>query len=128
MPAAASTIPIGTLSQKIQFQAMPSTTAPPTNGPSATPSPLTPAQMPSAMPRLSAGNASDSSVSVSGMTIAAPRPWTARAAISDSMLGASAASALAAVKIDRPMTNIRLRPKRSPSAAPVISRTANASV
>ena len=35
---------------------------------------------------------------------------------------------LAAVKIDRPMTNMRRRPKRSPSAAPVSSRTANDSV
>ena len=32
-----------------------------------------------------------SSVSVSGATIAAPRPWTARAPISASVLGASAA-------------------------------------
>ena len=103
-------------------------TAPPTTGPSATPRPLTPDQMPSAIPRFSAGNAVLSSVSVSGATIAAPRPCTARAPISAPVLGASAAPADASVKIPRPMTNILRRPKRSPSAAPVSSRTANASV
>ena len=52
-----------------------------------------PDQMPSARPRFSAGNASLSSVSVSGATIAPPRPWIARAAISASVEGASAAAA-----------------------------------
>jgi hypothetical protein len=120
--------PIGTFSQKIQCQEMPSTTAPPTSGPIATPSPLTPAQTPSAAPRRFAGTASLSRVRVSGVTIAAPNPWTARAAMSASMLGASADAALASVKIDSPATNIRLRPNRSPRAAPVSRKTANASV
>ena len=44
------------------------------------------------------------------------------------MLGASAAAAEAPVKIARPITNIRLRPNRSPSAAPVRSSTAKVSV
>ena len=43
-------------------------------------------------------------------------------------MGASAAAAEPIVKIAMPATNIRLRPKRSPSAAPVSSRTANVSV
>ena len=109
---------------------MPLTTAPPTSGPIATPSPLTPPQMPSATPRRAPGiPASDSSVSVSGSTIAAPKPCTARAAISASpVLAASADAALAAVKVARPIANIRLRPNRSPSAAPVSSSTANVSV
>ena len=42
---------MGTLIQKIQCHEMPSTTAPPTIGPSATPVPLMPDQMPSAAPR-----------------------------------------------------------------------------
>ena len=67
-------------------------------------------------------------VSVSGSTIAPPRPCTARAAISTSIEGASAAAADASVKIPRPATKILRRPNRSPSAAPVISRTANTSV
>ncbi len=44
------------------------------------------------------------------------------------LLITGAAAALAVVKMLRPRTNIRLRPKRSPSAAPVTSSTANASV
>ena len=120
--------PIGTLSQKIQCHEMPSTTAPPTSGPIATPRPVTPAQTPSARPRFWAGTASLSNVSVSGVTMAAPKPCTARAAMSASMLGASADAALASVKIPRPTMNMRLRPKRSPSAAPVSRNTANASV
>ena len=120
--------PNGTLSQKIHCQAMPSTTAPPTSGPSATPRPLIPPQIPSAAPRLAGGNASLTSVSVNGVTIAAPNPWIARAATSASIEGARAAAALAAVKMPTPTANMRLRPKRSPSAAPVSSSTANASV
>ena len=77
----ATTRPIGTLIQKIHCQESPLTTAPPMTGPSATPRPLTPDQMPSATPRCPSGNASESSVSVSGNTSAPPAPCTARAAI-----------------------------------------------
>ena len=86
-------MPIGTLSQKIQCHEMPSTTAPPTSGPSATPRPEMPDQAPIARPRFSGGNAVESSVSVSGVTIAAPAPCSARAAISAPVVGASAAPA-----------------------------------
>ena len=65
---------------------------------------------------------------MSGVTIAPPIPWTARAAISQSALGAIAAAADAAVKIARPMTKSRRRPKRSPRAAPVRSSTAKVRV
>ena len=44
------------------------------------------------------------------------------------MLGASAAAALAAVKMVNPIANIRRRPNRSPSAAPVNRNTAKLSV
>ena len=91
-------MPIGTLSQKIQCQEMPSTTAPPTSGPSATARPEMPDQAPIASPRLPGGNAVESSVSVSGVTIAPPAPCSARAAISAPVDGASAASADATVK------------------------------
>ena len=76
---------MGTLIQKIQCQEMPCTTAPPTSGPIATAAPEMPDQTPSAIPRRSAGKASASSVSVSGVTSAAPAPWTARA--SDEQVG-----------------------------------------
>ena len=107
---------------------MPSTTAPPTSGPIATPRPEIPDHRPSTSPRLPAGNASESSVSVSGMTAAAPAPWTARAAISTPVVGASAAAAEATVKTPSPIANMRRRPKRSPRAAPVSSSTAKDSV
>ena len=88
-----SVTPIGTLIQKIQCHEAACTTAPPTSGPSATAIPLTPDQTPSAIPRRSGGKASASSVSVSGVTIAAPTPCVARAAISRPIDGASAAAA-----------------------------------
>ena len=47
--------------------------------------PLIADQTPSATPRCAGGNASASSVSVSGVAIAAPTPWIARAAISRPM-------------------------------------------
>jgi hypothetical protein len=104
------------------------TTAPPITGPRATPSPLMPDQMPSATPRRPAGKASDSRVRVSGVTRAPPAPWSARAATRAPMLGARAAAAEPTVKMARPRLNMRRRPKRSPSAAPVSSRTAKLSV
>ena len=122
------TSPMGTFSQKIHCQLMPWTTAPPTSGPSATPRPLMADQPPSARPRFSGGTAAERIVSVSGRTSAAPAPCTARAAISASTPGASAAAADAPVKMASPTANIRRRPKRSPSAAPVSSSTANVSV
>jgi len=58
------------------------------------------------------------------MVIAEPAPWTARAAISQPMPGASAHATEAAVNRPIPVTNRRRRPNRSPSAAAVISSTA----
>ena len=81
-----STRPMGTLSQKIQCQLMPSTMAPPTRGPSATARPPMAPQAPSATPRRSAGTAALSRVRVRGTTNAAPVPWMARAMMSVSML------------------------------------------
>ena len=51
--------------------------------------------------------------------MAPPTPCSARAAISTPMLGATAAKAEPTVKTPRPTMNMRLRPNRSPSAAPV---------
>ncbi len=62
------------------------------------------------------------------MTIAPPSPWAARAASSTPIDGASAASADAPVKMPSPSAKSRRRPKRSPSAAPVMSSTAKVSV
>jgi hypothetical protein len=119
-----STRPIGTLIQKIQCHEPAWVTAPPTSGPSATAIPLIPDQKPRASPRRSGGKASASRVSVSGVAIAAPRPWLARAAIRSPMLGAAAAAAEESVNRPIPTMNIRLRPNRSPSAAPMSRNTA----
>ncbi len=119
---------MGTFSQKIHCHEMPSTTAPPTSGPMATASPAIPDHAPSATPRRSRETAALKRVSVNGVTIAAPNPCTERAAMSQSADGASAAAAEAAVKIPMPIMNMRLRPNRSPSAAPVSRKTANVSV
>ena len=124
----ASTRPIGTLSQKIQCQETPLTIAPPTSGPIAIARPPIPPQIPSASPRRSLGTAAERIVRVSGVTIAPPTPCTARAMSSWFAVVASAAAAEAAVKISRPTTNMRRRPKRSPSAAPVSRSTAKVSV
>ena len=94
--------PIGTLSQKIHSQARPSTTAPPTSGPSATDTPVTALKMPIAAPRFSGGNAALSSASPSGSTSAAPTPCAARAAISQPTPGASAHRTDAAVNTPMP--------------------------
>ena len=121
-------MPIGTLSQKIHCHEIPDTTAPPTSGPIATARPAIPDHAPSASPRLSAGTAALRIVSVSGMTIAAPKPCTERAAINHSGLGASAAAAEAPVKSATPSMKSFFRPNRSPSAAPVRSSTAKVRV
>ena len=121
-------MPMGTLIQKIHCQDAASVTAPPMTGPSAAPRPAVAPQRPSAMPRRCGGVTLAMSVTVSGVTIAAPTPWTARAAISVPMLGASAEAALAAVNTVMPMIIRRRRPNRSPSAAPVSSSTAKVSV
>ena len=73
--------------------------------------------MPSARPRFSAANASLRSVSESGVITAPPSPCTARAAISASVLGASAAAADASVKIEP-------RREHRPAADPVTERAA----
>ena len=110
---------MGTLIQKIQFQDTPSTMAPPTRGPMAMARPTHCTPGPSATPRRSAATAADNRVRVSGVTMAAPMPWAMRPMSSISTLVDMAAKAEAAVKMATPMTNMRRRPKRSPSAAPV---------
>jgi len=117
-------MPTGTLIQKIHCQDAASVTAPPMTGPSAAPRPTVAPHRPSASPRRCGGVTLAMSVTVSGVTIAAPTPWMARAAISTPMLGASAEAALPAVNTVTPMISRRRRPNRSPSAAPVSSSTA----
>ena len=94
--------PIGTLTQKIQCQSRPSVTAPPTSGPLAMATPAMPPQIPTMAPRRAGGNAAVRMVRLSGMMVAAPRPWTARAATSRPAVGARAQAADAAVNSANP--------------------------
>ena len=123
-----ATTATGTFSQKIACQLTPSTTAPPITGPSATPRPDTPPQMPMAMGRMATGTDAASRVSDNGITAAAPMPWTVRARISapDEVLRADAIEAT--VNRVSPASITRRRPQRSPSVAAGSMNVANASV
>src|SRR5262249_19203299 len=98
----AATSPMGTLTQKIPCQLRPSVTAPPMTGRRASASPARPPQAPMTGPGPPGGRAAVGMVGVSGVTIAAPIPWTARAATRFSADGASAHAADPAVNSDSP--------------------------
>src|ERR1700728_804866 len=124
-PATAAT-PTGTFTQNTQCQDSPWVTAPPISGPTATPRPEIPPQMPMMAPRRSAGKAEVRIVRLSGVMNAAPSPCTARAVISSPTSGASAQAADAVVNTARPAVYTRRRPSRSPSAAAVMMPAPNA--
>jgi hypothetical protein len=107
---------------------MPWVMAPPSTGPTTTASDVTAPKIPIAQPRRCGGTAALSTASASGMTMAAPAPWTARAAISQPTPGASAQPAEATVNRASPAAKTRRRPNRSPMADAVISSTAKVRV
>ena len=111
-------MPIGTLSQKIQCQDTPSAMAPPTSGPMAIARPAMPPHAPRATARRSGGTAADRIVRLSGVTKAPPTPWMARARMRMSLVGASAAAAEPAVKIDE------ADDEHAPTTEPVAERGA----
>jgi len=118
----------GRFSRKIDCHETCSTRKPPTTGPTASASALTPAHVPMALPRSAGGKAWETIDSVAGIMNAPPTPCTARQATSHASLWASAMSPLATAKTTTPTRNIRTRPNRSPRRPAVTSRTANASV
>src|ERR671926_1669524 len=81
----------GTLRKKIDCQETLSTRKPPTTGPMASASALTPAQVPMARPRSCGGKALAMIDSVAGIMNAGPTPWAARPAMSQASV------------VDRPM-------------------------
>ena len=105
---------IGTFTRKMDRQPARSTRAPPSTGPSATPSePIAP-HTPSARARArGSGNWCTSSASEQGSSADAPRPWTARAAIRTPSAGAAAQAAEPAANALSPSTNTFLAPMRS---------------
>ena len=120
-------IPIGRLTKKIQRQSNAVTSRPPRVGPAIVARPATAPQMPNAAPRRSGGNVIVTMASVCGISMAAPRPWTARKPISQPTPGANPQAAEAAVNTAIPATNMVRGPIRSPSRPAVITRTASTS-
>ena len=97
---------------------------PPIAGPMIKAHPVTPLKIPSALARSSLANAPLRIAIASGITMAAPAPCAARAAINQPALPASAQATDASTNRATPAANMPRRPKRSPNAAPVSSRTA----
>ncbi len=89
--------------------------------------PATAPQMPKAAPRRSGGNTFVMIASVCGISMAAPRPCTARKAISQPAPGASPQAAEASVNTAMPPMNMIRGPMMSPSRPAVITRTASTS-
>jgi hypothetical protein len=118
----------GRLRKKIARQETYSARAPPTTGPIASASADTPAQVPIALPRSSAGNVTVMIESVAGIMNAAPAPWRARPATSQPSPGARPIAALESANTTTPKRNILRRPRMSPRRPPVTSSTANVSV
>ncbi len=103
------------------------TSSPPSVGPAIVATPATAPQTPNATPRRSAGKVLVMIVSVCGMSMAAPRPCTARNPISQPGLGAAPQAAEARVKTATPPANMIRGPIRSPSRPAVMTSTASTS-
>ena len=84
-------------------------------------------KMPNALPRSFGGMVTWMTASTCGNISPLPRPWMILATTRVVASGASPHRALATVKVDMPIMNSFLRPKMSPSRAPVISRQAKLS-
>ncbi len=108
----------GRLSRNTHRQPGPSTSHPPTNGPTAAPTPPNPDHSPTARARSSGWKLAWMSASDPGVSSAPPTPWSARAAMRIPAFGASPQSSEAAANQTTPTTNTRRRPYRSPSAPP----------
>ena len=89
--------------------------------------PANPAQIAMARARSSGGNTAARIDRVPGMTNAAARPMTARAAITTAAFGAKAATSDAPPNTTSPPCSAPLRPNRSPTAPAGSSIPANTS-
>ncbi len=116
--------PNGRLTKKIQRQSNAVTSRPPRVGPAIVATPATAPQTPNAAPRRSGGKVLVMMVRVCGMSMAAPRPWTARNPISQPGPGAKPHAADATVNTAMPMANMIRGPIRSPSRPEVMTSTA----
>ncbi|GAA3508566.1 hypothetical protein GCM10022416_62760 [Actinomadura keratinilytica] len=127
-PAASTAAPIGTFTRNTARQPRPnrsaSTSSPPAIWPTTTPPPITAAYRPSARARAAPVKFRWIMLITCGVSIAALAPWANRNATSRPVDGATPHASEAAVNAARPTRNMRRGPARSPSRAPVISRTA----
>ena len=122
-------MPTGTLTKKIHSHDSSSTRIPPSSRPNAAPPAAIALQTPSALVR--SGPSAKVVVmieSAAGETSAAPRPWSARAAISISEDGESPHSSEANENSATPARKIFLRPSRSPARPPSSRKPPNSSV
>ena len=117
------------LIQKIERQPTEVTSSPPTTGPSAIDTPTTAAQTPMAWAR------SRGTVKVlvmidmaTGFIIDPPTAWTMRKMINVVRLGARLHSNEPATKVNRPMTKVRRRPRRSAVEPESMSKLASTKV
>src|SRR4051794_24170188 len=108
----ATTTPMGTLMKNTHRQEATSVSTPPTSKPIALPAPDIAAYTPIARVRAGpSANVSPMSDKAVGAAIAAPHPWTARAATSHAEVVARPPASDAAAKRSRPKTNMRRRPR-----------------
>ena len=109
--------------KKIHSQPGPSTSGPPISHAAVAPMPPSAPQIPSALFRSApSGNVVEMIERAVGVMIAAPMPWTARAASSAAGDQASPQRSDAAVKNGTPVMNRRRRPSRSAARPPSRSR------
>jgi hypothetical protein len=109
----------GTLMAKIQRQLATSISQPPTSGPMTNAIPPHAVHEPIAPPRSSGGKAAMMMASALGVSSAPKTPWSARAAMSTSIVGAIAQTMLTTPKPTTPIVKTRRSPKRSPSEPPM---------
>jgi hypothetical protein len=114
-----TTMPTGTLMKKIHGHEKACVIAPPRTRPTALPPIAIAAHTPSAFARSAPSlNVVEMIASAAGEMNAAPRPCSARAAISEPSFCASPSSSDAMVKTTRPARKKRFRPSRSPTRPP----------
>jgi hypothetical protein len=127
-PAISAARPSARLNQKMPRQFQAPTRAPPMTGPAASASPDTAVHTPTARVRARSSSYTCRSIDrVPGSQAAAPRPMTARAAISAPEFGARAASTDPAQKIPTPISMTFLRPNSSATMPKASMAPANVS-
>ena len=107
-------MPTGTFTRKIARQLPSSVSRPPSAGPRLRPIDTLTAFRPSALPRSPWANVRAMIAGPIAMIIAAPTPWTARAAMRAPGPGAPPQTALAAVKTANPTRYTRRNERTSP--------------